>query len=281
MSKRVGVIGYGIVGKAVRHVFSPFADQITIYDKYKDHSSLEQTVEGSDFLFLCVPTPFDFQRGCIDLGPLDEVVGEVAKVEPGNRICVIKSTVVPGTTLRYQEQYPDLNMAMVPEFLREATYLQDAENPDRVILGACEEEVASRLRDLYRMRFPYTPIFVVSPSEAELSKYMSNCYLAMKVIFGNLFSEYVESIDGDYDHVKEALTADHRITDDHLDVTSEGGFGGKCLPKDLNALIGWARARGLDAELLEEVWDKNLSVREDRDWESIPGASTGGTRPER
>ncbi len=281
MAKRVGVIGYGIVGKAIRHVFSPFADEITIHDKYKDHSTLEETVERSNFLFLCVPTPFDFSRGCIDLGAMDQVVEDVAELASEGQICVIKSTVVPGTTKTYQERHPKLNMAMVPEFLREATYLQDAENPDRVILGACDEEVASKLRDLYRMRFPYTPIFSVSPSEAELLKYMSNCYLATKVMFGNLFYEYAEEIDGDYEHMKEALTADERITDDHLTVTDERGFGGKCFPKDLNALVGWARAQGLDARLLEEVWDKNLEVRQDRDWEEIPGASTEGPPPER
>ncbi|MFW5923378.1 MAG: hypothetical protein ACOCSQ_03230, partial [Planctomycetota bacterium] len=212
MARRVGVIGYGIVGKAVRHVFSPFSDEIMIYDKYKESAELAEVVDGSDFLFLCVPTPFDFDRGCIDLSVMDEVVGQVAEEEPRDSVCVIKSTVVPGTTGRYHEEYPDLNMAMVPEFLREQTYLQDAENPDRVILGACEEASAAALRDLYRMRFPYTPIFTVSPSEAELIKYMSNCYLAMKVMFGNLFHEYVEEIDGDYEHVKEALTADERIT---------------------------------------------------------------------
>lgn len=274
MARTIGVIGYGIVGQAVAHVFSPFADEITIYDKYKDHDSLEETARGAEYVFICVPTPFDYSAHKIDLQILDEVMEEVAPLATGETICVIKSTVVPGTTDAYRERYPALNLAMVPEFLREATYLQDAENPHRVIIGAADEQVSQQLRDLYRMRFPYTPLFQVSPAEAELVKYMSNCFLAMKVTFGNLFYEYVEGIGGDYGQVKKALTADDRISNDHLDVTAQRGFGGKCLPKDLNALVSWAQGRGLDTGLLKEIWRKNIEVRREKDWESIPGASS-------
>jgi UDPglucose 6-dehydrogenase len=275
MGTRIGIIGHGIVGKGVEHVFSAFADRLTIHDKYQDSASLAETVENSEVVFICVPTPCNFTVGRIDLSIMDEVMSAIAGLAPSETFLVIKSTVVPGTTRRYGQMHSGLRIAMVPEFLREDTCLQDAENPSRIIIGADRQDVSDRLCALYGWRFPRTPLFRVSTCEAEIVKYMSNCCLAMRVVFANLLCEYARHVGADYGRIKQALTADPRIPDDHLDVTDLGGFGGKCFPKDLNALIGWAKERGLDTGLLAEVWRKNLSVRSVRDWEVIPGASSG------
>jgi UDPglucose 6-dehydrogenase len=276
MIQRIGIVGYGIVGRSVHHVFADFCKQVTVYDKFQDTASLQEAVMQSDVVFICVPTPCDFADQSIDLSIMDEVIGQIAELEPGDRIIAIKSTVVPGTTAGYQERYPELCLAMVPEFLREATYLQDAEKPDRVAVGAGDPDVAERLCALYRKRFPYIPVIPMKTREAELLKYMSNCFLAMKVMFGNVFNDYAEAAGADYERVKKALTVDPRIPDDHLDVTDAGGFGGKCLPKDLNAMIGWAQNHDCDTELLQTVWHQNLAVRQIQDWETIPGAAARG-----
>lgn len=282
LSHNIGIIGYGIVGEGVEHALAPAADSVRIYDKYKEHDTLEETVRNSTFLFVCVPTPCDFEAQTIDLSIMDEVMEALAALTDGDQIVIIKSTVVPGTTDTYSQQYEDLSLAMVPEFLREKTHLEDAKNPSRVVVGANCEEVARRIKSLYRRAFPEVPIFLLQTAEAELVKYMSNCFLATKVILANVFSEYAESIGGDYDQLKEALTADPRIIDDHLEVTEERGFGGKCFPKDLNALIGFARSQGLDADLLDTIWRKNMEVRKTLDWKRIPGASSADMEwPER
>lgn len=273
MKPRIGVIGNGVVGKSVVHVFREVAHRITVHDKYQKSASLADAVGESHFIFLCLPTPCDFAGQRIDLSIMDEVLEKIVRMETGPRIFIIKSTVVPGTTLSYARRYPDLRLAMVPEFLREASFLEDAENPDRIIIGSDDEGVARELRELYLTRFPEAPQFRLSSGGAELAKYMANTYLATKVIFANLFKAYAQRAGEEYGKLKEAVTADSRITDDHLEVTQEGGFGGKCFPKDLNALIGFARENGLPAELLETVWEMNLRVRRVRDWDDIPGAS--------
>jgi nucleotide sugar dehydrogenase len=276
MMQRIGIVGYGIVGRSVHHVFADFCQQVTVYDKFQDTAPLEEAVLGSDVVFICVPTPCDFSAQSIDLGIMDEVIGQVAELDPGERIIAIKSTVVPGTTATYADRHPELSLAMVPEFLREATYLQDAEKPDRVAVGSNQADVAERLCALYRKRFPYIPVIPMKAMEAELLKYMSNCFLAMKVMFGNVFRDYAQAARANYQRVKGALTVDPRIPDDHLDVTEARGFGGKCLPKDLNAMIGWAEQHGCDTELLQTVWQQNLDVRNLQDWETIPGAAASG-----
>jgi UDPglucose 6-dehydrogenase len=276
MKARIGIIGYGIVGKGVGHVFSHFAEDLTIYDKYQDRSTLEETVSQSEIIFIAVPTPCDFEAMSIDLSIMDEVVARIATLDTEGKTFVIKSTVVPGTTARYEEQFPHLRLSMVPEFLREDTFLQDAEDPERVVIGANKPEVRDHIVQLYQWRFPRTPHYCTSSTEAELVKYMSNCYLAVKVIFANIFKELADATGADYAAAKTALTADPRIPDDHLDVTAERGFGGKCFPKDLTAMIGVGRKLGVDVKLLEEAWDWNLSHRSVRDWEAIPGAATGG-----
>ena len=276
MKARIGIIGYGIVGKGVGHVFSDFAESLTIYDKYQDRATLEETVAQSEIIFIAVPTPCDFEAMSIDLSIMDEVVAQIAALDTAGKTFIIKSTVIPGTTARYEEQFPHLRMSMVPEFLREDTFLQDAENAERIVIGANKPDVRDHIVKLYKYRFPRTPQFCTSATEAELVKYMSNCYLAVKVIFANIFKELADATDADYASVKTALTADPRIPNDHLDVTAERGFGGKCFPKDLTAMIGVGRKLGVDVKMLEAAWTWNLSNRSDRDWEAIPGAATGG-----
>ena len=276
MKARIGIIGYGIVGKGVGHVFSAFAETLTIYDKYQDRATLQETVADSEIIFIAVPTPCDFEAMSIDLTIMDEVVEQIASLDTAGKTFIIKSTVIPGTTQRYEQKYPHLRLSMVPEFLREDTFLQDAENAERIVIGANKPEVRDHLVELYKYRFPRTPRFCTSSTEAEMVKYMSNCYLAVKVIFANIFKDMADATGADYARIKDALTADPRIPDDHLDVTAERGFGGKCFPKDLTAMIGVGHKLGVDVKLLEEAWQWNLTHRTDRDWEAIPGAATGG-----
>jgi UDPglucose 6-dehydrogenase len=278
MKTNIGIIGYGVVGKSVAHAFRDVADSFSIYDKYQESDTLKEVIQNSRVSFICVPTPCNFEQGTIDLSALEETIKSIAELDASeDSIFVIKSTVVPGTTRKYQEQYPGLKLAMIPEFLRENSWEEDAENPDRIIIGAEDPEVSESLYKLYQLAFPNKPIFQMRTSEAELTKYVSNCFLATKVIFANIIHEYAEAFDAHYRKIKAALTADHRIADDHLTVTKERGFGGKCFPKDLVSLIGAAKDKGLDTRFFEEVWNKNLQIRQLRDWEGIPGASHDNT----
>lgn len=270
MKTNIGIIGYGIVGRAVEYGFKEIAE-IRYYDKYKTSQPLEEVIKNSEFIFVCLPTPSN--KNGIDLSIMDENIADIAKLTDNtDKIIVIKSSVVPGATRNYAKKYPRSKFCFNPEFLTEANYLEDFVNSDRHVIGADDDKISLRVTALYRDRFPKTPIFRTDLTTAEIVKYMSNCFLAAKVIFANEMYDLCEKLGINYDEVKKMVGADKRIGESHFSVTSVRGFGGKCFPKDIVALIGLYKKFGLDASLLETVWNKNLKIRKVRDWEEIDGA---------
>lgn len=271
---KIGIIGYGFVGQAVAYGFS--TAELAIYDKFKsEFQTLEQVVDQGEFIFICLPTPIKSDESGIDLSIIDQTIKLIApKTNNSNKIVVIKSTVIPGTTARYAKEYPETSFAFNPEFLTEKNYLQDFVDADRTIIGATNNEVSRRIVALYKQQFPRTPIFQTDPTSAEMVKYMSNCYLATKVIFANEMYDICHTLGIKYEEVKDMVVADHRIFDSHLGVTTERGFGQKCFPKDLLALRALAKSKGADTSMLDTVWSKNLRIRKVRDWEEIPFAVT-------
>lgn len=263
----IGIIGYGIVGKAIKHGFKN--NKITAYDKYKPLDTLENTVNSSDFIFVCLPTPYKNDK--IDLTIMDESINKIAKLsENTDKIIIIKSTVIPGTTRNYSKKYKKNQFCFNPEFLTETNYLDDFVNADRIVIGADNAKISLKVTDLYKDRFPKTPIYRTDLTTAELSKYMANALLATKIIFANEIYDLCEKLDINYEEAKEIVTADKRIGKTHLDITSLRGFGGKCFPKDIVALLGLYKELGVDASLLETVWEKNLKIRKIQDWKDIP-----------
>lgn len=269
MDNPIGIAGYGIVGQAVEYGFKD--EPIFIYDKYKKFLPLKEVCDKSEFIFVCVPTPIKPDQSGIDLSIVNDVVDEIAGYIKGtDKICVIKSTSVPGTTQAAADRNPGVHFAFNPEFLTEANFLEDFVNSDRVIIGAFDDLVSRRLVSLYKKHFPKMPVFQTDPTTAEMVKYMANCFLATKVMFANEMFDLCSKLGIKYEEVKRLVVADHRIFDSHLDVTTVRGFGGKCFPKDMVALIGLADELGVDTEVLDTVWKKNLKVRRVRDWEEIP-----------
>lgn len=267
----IGIVGYGFVGQAVEYGFSNH--EIHIYDKYKNMESLEEVVNHSDYIFVCLPTPIRSDESGIDLTIMDENIKELASLTKGtDKIIIIKSTVVPGTTARYIKSYPQSLFCFNPEFLREASFLQDFVNTDRIVIGSTNDQVSRRVSAMYQAVLPLAPIFQTDPTSAEMVKYMANCFLATKVIFANEMYEICEKLGIKYEEVKKMVVGDKRILDSHLDVTTLRGFGGKCFPKDLLALRAMAKINGVDTKILDAVWAKNLKVRKTKDWEEIPFA---------
>lgn len=277
---KLGIIGYGIVGQAMAYGFSQpeikNKYEIKYYDKYKETASLEEVVAGSEFIFICLPTPMKEDESGIDLSIIEDSIAEISKYTNGtDKIIVIKSTVVPGTTAELEKRYPKSNFAMNPEFLTEANYLEDFVTADRTVIGANNDLTSRRVVALYRQRFPHMKIFQTDSTTAEMVKYMANSFLATKVIFANEMFELCQALGIKYEEVKSMVVADHRIFDSHLNVTTARGFGGKCFPKDVVALIGRAKQLKLDPRLLETVWSVNKKIRKVHDWEEIPFAVEG------
>jgi len=281
----IGVIGYGFVGRSVEYGFVDYdrqrgfepKHQALVYDKFKEKHSLDEVLAKSEIIFMCLPTPFDENRLHIDLSIYDEMMARVCpQIESQGKVVVIKSTVVPGTTRRYAEQYPAVPFAMNPEFLTEANYLQDFVNPDRIVVGADNDWVAQKLIDLYRTCFPAATLVRMSTTAAEIVKYQANVMLATKVAIANIFYDMCQAQQVNYEDVKKAVALDKRIGVSHMDVTTERGFGGKCFPKDLGAIIGRCHELKVDCKALEEIHAYNLRIRKVRDWHEIAGATVGG-----
>lgn len=267
----VGIVGHGIVGQAVEYAFSN--QHVFIYDKYKKSDSLKDVVEKSDYIFICLPTPVKGDDSGIDLSIINSMMAKIAKFASGtDKIIIIKSTVIPGTTKKLLKKYPKMQFCFNPEFTTERSFLQDFINADRVILGSESDLTLRRVSSVYQSIMPSTPIFLTDPTTAEMVKYMANCFLASKVTFANEMYDICQALDVKYEEVKKMTTADKRIVDSHLDVTTLRGFGGKCFPKDLLALKGLAKDLKVKTEILDSVWKKNKRIRKVKDWEEIPFA---------
>lgn len=246
MTKRkIGIIGYGTVGRAVASVFSgPI-----IYDKYKKIGGIEE-VNEADIIFLCVPTPY---KNGFDVSEVDDALSAIR----GNKIIVIKSTVLPGTTDHYQEKYPDHRVLFNPEFLREVSAETDMNNPGRQIIGYTKRS-RDAAKDVLKI-LPNAPFRKIIPAkEAEMIKYFGNAFLASKVIFANQMFDLCEKLGINYDIVKECVSKDKRIGSSHLNVNkSSRGYGGKCFPKDVKSLIEIGIKVGIDLNVLKSVDEIN------------------------
>lgn len=246
-TKRIGVIGGGFVGSCMARHFQNHGHDVKVYDKYKESHPIEDVVK-QDIIFVAVPTPYNEK---IDLTAMDDAMANCGRAKDGT-IVVIKSTVIPGTTEKYQKRYPGLHIIFNPEFLTESTADQDFAYPDRQIIGYTEKSypVAGDIMQL----LPLAPFCRYVPaSVAEMVKYYGNNWFAVKVAFANQMFDICEKLGLDYDLVKECAAADKRIGQSHLDVWHKGyrGYGGKCLPKDIRAMIKYAEELGLDSKILK------------------------------
>lgn len=270
----IGIVGYGFVGQAVANGFniaSGGKDKILYFDKYKESTSLEEVIKFSEFIFVCLPTPMKADESGIDLSIVEDMIPQIAHLTDNtDKIIIIKSTVTPGTTASFEKKYPKTNFCFNPEFLREASFLEDFLNADRTVVGSNNDLVSRRVAVIYKQRFPKTKIYQTDPTTAETVKYFANAFLSTKVTFANFFYDYCQKMGIKYEEVKKMAAADSRIVDAHLDVTTQRGFGGKCFPKDLVAIMGEFKKAGVDSSLLKTVWEYNKKKRKVHDWEEIP-----------
>lgn len=255
MDKKIGIFGAGVLGGALKRYFS----HAKVYDKYKDLDSLEEVLK-QDYFFICVPTPHNEDTG-FDRSALEEVFSHIGALGQ-EKIVIIKSTVLPGTTDYFQEKYPHLKILFNPEFLTEQTAEQDFRFPDRQIIGYTERSF-NKAGDILQM-LPLAPFERIVPAKtAELIKYFGNAWFAIKVVYANQMYDLCEKLGINYDDVRNAAAADKRIGRSHLEVFHKGyrGYGGKCLPKDTRAIIDFAESRGVELGLLKKVEELNNDLR--------------------
>ena len=260
----IGIIGNGFVGEAQAFAFSPICN-IKIYDvdPLKSTHSLNET-HNSDFVFVCVPTPM-YKDGNQNL----EFVEEVFKHAHKKPIYILKSTVLPGTTDKLNKIYTKLKIVFSPEFLTERTSKLDMLTQSRIIIGG-NKAWTKEVRKIYELRFKNKNIIETDSKTSELIKYMNNTFFATKVSVMNEFKIICDKIGADWNKALDGFASDGRIGDSHLNVPGHDGqlgYGGKCFPKDVNALILFAKNLKIELNTIKGGWDTNLKVRNDKEWE--------------
>ncbi|MGL6095395.1 MAG: NAD(P)-dependent oxidoreductase [Fimbriiglobus sp.] len=278
---RVGVVGTGVVGRAVYRAYDGRVRKILAHDKVKMpfYSTLEETVRNSDVVFLCLPTPAAVpdpgeepdnpSAGTLDLSAVYDVCDRLRTIDPDGNY-VLRSTVPIGTTEYMKTFFGLKNIVHSPEFLTARTADWDAAEPAVNVVGKpgdwgpgeqCGEHPVVRL---YRGRFPGRPIHPISSDESEAVKIFQNSFFAVKVAFFNEIKALSDRYGMDWEYVREAMLADGRINPLHTEVPGPdglAGFGGACLPKDLACLVGMIDAVGLYSAVTSAAAARNAADR--------------------
>ncbi len=251
MAMRLGIVGYGVVGKALAKVFKFEAgnSDLVIYDKFvKGMNSRRRraAVQECDLVFIAVPTP-EGPDGRCDLSAIEEVVSWVKPV-----MCV-KSTVPPGTVDGLVAK-TGKTICFSPEYVGETAWhpLKGIESHGFIIVGGERAACSLVIRAYQQFLGPMPHYYITNAKAAELCKYMENAFLATKVAFANQFYDIAQGLGVDYDELRELWLADDRVGRAHTIVTAERGYRGRCLPKDMASIIHVARQSG-GAPLLEAV----------------------------
>jgi len=271
---KIGIIGQGFVGSAVREGMKQYFDIVT-YDKdpskHNTVDSIQKVINNTDLTFLCVPTPMKKSGQC-DLTILESALNEIEQsVNISNKkeyIVIIKSTVPPGTTEELNKTYTKLSIIFNPEFLTEANAVDDYKNQNRIIIGG-ERPGTTKVKQMFAKAFPKVPIIKTSSTIAETIKYVTNTFLATKVSFANEIYQICQGLDIDYDKVVEYARYDTRLGNSHWSVPGpdgDFGYGGHCFPKDIAALQYLAKNMNIDTTMLDATINKNTKVRTDLDW---------------
>jgi UDPglucose 6-dehydrogenase len=302
MKNSIAVIGQGFVGGSITTVFSERGFDVYTYDKTGKQAAggkhpkgrtgvtlpaanvadlievCEKKEDFSKVYFVCLPTPM-YEDGSADLSIVDGVLDELA-TQPGERIAVVKSTVPPGSTERWNEKYGPRGLHVVfnPEFLTEANALDDMRNQNRIVLGGPRPWI-NEVKQVFQTAFPKVPLVKTSSTTAEMVKYLTNNFLTVKVAFANEMAQVCEGLDKsglnvDYDKVVEYAKYDRRLGESHWAVPGPDGhrgFGGHCFVKDLNAMIKVADDLNINTPVLDGAWKNNLEIRPERDWEELVG----------
>lgn len=202
-----------------------------------------------DVVFVCVPTPSRFD-GSADLSAVEAAVAELAALLPSTAVLVLKSTVPVGTTRWLARRLEPTGIEVVanPEFLRESHAVYDFRHPDRVVIGADDDTAAESVADVYGAS---APILRMSPESAELAKYASNAFLAVKISYANSLARLCAGVGADIGDVTRCMGADVRIGQHFLQPGP--GWGGSCLPKDTAALLHTGRLAGVELPEVESA----------------------------
>ena len=228
-------------------------------------SDMKEAVESADVIFIAVGTP-PAEDGSADLKFVMSVASSIGQYINGYKVVVDKSTVPVGTARlvkgKIQKEIDTRNLniefdvASNPEFLREGKAVRDCQMPDRVVIGTESEKAQSVLKDVYNVLYiNQTPFLFTEIETAELIKYASNAFLAVKISFINEMALLSEKVGANINSVAQAMGMDGRISPKFLHAGP--GYGGSCFPKDTKAIADIAKKNGLQSMVIEAAIQAN------------------------
>lgn len=230
-------------------------------------TDITKTVPEADAVFIAVGTPSHRRgNGYADLSYVYEASKEIAPCLAGYTVVIDKSTVPVGTARQVarivKEESPEADFDVVsnPEFLREGAAISDFMRPDRVVIGTDSDRAAEVMKAIYDPLYLIsTPVVITSPETAELIKYASNAFLAMKISFINEMANICEAVGADVVDLSKATGLDGRIGKKFLHAGP--GYGGSCFPKDTLALMRVAQEHGAASRLVEAAVEVNAAQK--------------------
>ncbi|MCX6756555.1 MAG: NAD(P)-binding domain-containing protein [Candidatus Nomurabacteria bacterium] len=229
----IGFIGQGFIGKNYSDDFENRGFNVIRYSLEEAYIKNREFISTCDMVFIAVPTPTTTKGYDFSL-----VKSSLMLVGKG-KIAVIKSTMLPGTTKKLQEEFKDIFVIHSPEFLREVSATFDATNPERNIIGIPHDtDEYKKIASIVLSVLPKAGFTkICSAQDAELIKYAGNNFLNIKVVYINILYDLAKKFDCDWNIISEAMVADPRIGSSHMNPIHDGGrgAGGHCFIKDFSA----------------------------------------------
>jgi UDPglucose 6-dehydrogenase len=247
---KIGIAGYGFVGKAHEGALKDYHDLI-IYDPALGHYG---DLRHADAIIVCVSTPQGSHGGC-HMDNVYDVVNNNSNVP-----ILIKSTISIEGWDMLKHVFPFTSITFSPEFLRAASALEDFQNTDTILLGGGNTGFWA---DIFITAMGKINVNIANPKELIVTKYARNSFLALKVAYFNQINDLCKDAGVDYEQVRMYTTLDNRIGESHTTITDERGFGGHCFPKDTSAFIVSGKKYGEHLSILEEAIKYNHRVRKD------------------
>ena len=244
-------------------IYEPGLEEMVVRNKDDGRLSFTTDLPGgvrqADVIFIAVGTP-PKDTGETDLSHVEAVATQIGRSMDRYKVVVNKSTVPVGTgefvrevITRFQPRPIDFDVVSNPEFLREGSAIEDTLRPDRIVIGAPNQQVAMTLVELYAPL--ERPMIITDLPSAEVIKYASNAFLAAKISFINAIANICENAGADVSQVMKGMGLDSRIGMQFLQAGL--GYGGSCFPKDVDSLIHTASRFGYDFKLLRSVVEIN------------------------
>lgn len=271
---KIGFIGQGWIGRHYADDFENRGYETVRYALEEPYHQNKDKIAECNIVFIAVPTPTTPDGFNI------EAVRNVLHLVGKEKIAVIKSTILPGTTETLQAEFSNIYVMHSPEFLVEKTAAYDAAHPNRNIVGIPKDTDEFKVRaQIVLSVLPKAPYeTVMSARDAEFVKYAGNCFLFTKVIYMNMLYDLVTKMGGDWAQVKEAFVHDPRIGESHTEPVHQSGrgAGGHCFIKDLEAfrkMYDEYMDDGVGSEVMKALAYKNIQllVESNKDYNLLTG----------